>query len=85
VQPLFQTFQTVIAGIQCESLPIMSSSVSSHTSASLWERMVGAAFLCRRRMGETITAGGSLSGSESVIEGVVPRLVTVTVRLGGIA
>jgi hypothetical protein len=48
----------------------MSSSVSSHTSASLFKWMVGAAFLCCQWMGETITAGG-LSHSASEASGVV--------------
>jgi hypothetical protein len=56
--------------------------------------MAGAAFLCRQRMGETITAGGLVfSGSESVasgdvngdtvVAGVVPRLAGVAFHLGG--
>jgi hypothetical protein len=74
---------------------MISSSVSSHTSASLWDRMAGAALLCRRRMGETITAGGLFSGSESVasgvvnedtvVAGVVPRLAGIAACFGGIA
>ena len=58
--------------------------------------MAGAAFLCRRRVGETSTAGRSFPGSksvlaagvvneETVVAGVVLRLAGVAARLGGIA